>query len=158
MRYQPEEHHGNRTTSTSWVRALTGKGDLQWLPAKDFKDIELISPASCGGVNSDLQHVASLHFKKKRVWFREACKGLQVPWAQGHIELFINRATEHQAVMSSLEQVMQLSQRDMWKIFKVKFFNEDADDAGGVSREWFTTISRSLFSNKFGLFLQKWRR
>ena len=122
------------------------------MPAKDFKDIELISPASCGGVNSDLQHVASLQFKKKRVWFREACKGLQVPWAQGHIELFINRATEHQAVMSSLEQVMQLSQRDMWKIFKVKFFNEDADDAGGVSREWFTTISRSLFSNKFGLF------
>ena len=110
------------------------------------------SPASCGGVNSDLQHVASLHFKKKRVWFREACKGLQVPWAQGHIELFVNRATEHQAVTSSLQQVMQLSQRDMWKIFKVKFFNEDADDAGGVSREWFTTISRSLFSNKFGLF------
>ena len=122
------------------------------MPAKDFKDIELISPASCGGVNSDLQHVASLHFKKKGYGLGEACKGLQVPWAQGHIELFINRATEHQAVMSSLEQVMQLSQRDMWKIFKVKFFNEDADDAGGVSREWFTTISRSLFSNKFGLF------
>ena len=80
-----------------------------------------------------MQYVASLHFEKKRVWFREACKSLQVPWAQGHIELFVNRETEHQAVMSSLEQVMQLSQRDMWKIFKVKFFNEDADDAGGVT-------------------------
>jgi len=142
----------SRERGTSWVRALSGKGNLEWLPAKDVKDMEHQSPATCGGVNSDLQYTASLPFKKKRVWFREACKSLQIPWAQGHIELYINRETESQAILTSLEQVMQLTQRDLWKIFKVKFLNEDADDAGGVSREWFTTISKSLFSDKFGLF------
>ncbi len=142
----------NRKRGTSFVRALNGKGELSWLPAKDVKDMEHKSPATCGGVDSDLQYTASLPFEKKRVWFREACKSLQIPWAQGHIELYINRETERHAVLTSLEQVMQLGQRDMWKTFKVKFLNEDGDDAGGVSREWFTTISTSLFSNQFGLF------
>ena len=144
----------------SWVRVLRDNGKLDWLPANEFSDLETSSPISLStsgkmdstenaGVDSDLQYVASLPFKKKRVWFRECCKTLHVPWEEGHIELWIER---DRIINSSFEQIMPMSIRDTWKIFKVQFIGEDGNDAGGVSREWFTELTSKLFSADFGLF------
>ena len=42
----------------------------------------------------------------------------------------------------------------MKKVLQVSFSNEVSKDVGGISREFFTTIMREMFTDAFGLFSQ----
>ena len=42
----------------------------------------------------------------------------------------------------------------MRKVLQVSFQNEVSKDVGGISREFFTTIMREMFTEAFGLFRQ----
>jgi hypothetical protein len=143
--------HSHSSSSQAWVRVIHESGKIEFLNANEFADVETKAPVllSSSGEESDLQLVAAMPFDQKRVWFRECCKSLQVPWEDGHIDLYVERKY---IIQSSVEQIMALSDRDMCKTFKIVFLGENGNDAGGVSREWFTTLIEKLFDGNFGLF------
>ena len=50
------------------------------------------------------------------------------------------------------DQIMRISKRDLKKYFRVTFRGEAGLDYGGLSREFFTQLSASMFSPFYGLF------
>lgn len=55
-------------------------------------------------------------------------------------------------VLDALRELTEVNTSDLRKPLKVKFVGEEADDAGGVRKEFFMLLLREIFDPKYGMF------
>ncbi|XP_018331399.1 probable E3 ubiquitin-protein ligase HERC4 [Agrilus planipennis] len=65
--------------------------------------------------------------------------------------LFLNVSREH-IVQDTLRELMEVNSSDLKKPLKVKFHGEEAEDAGGVKKEFFMLVLREILDPKYGMF------
>ncbi|XP_074030404.1 HECT and RLD domain containing E3 ubiquitin ligase 4 isoform X3 [Leptinotarsa decemlineata] len=65
--------------------------------------------------------------------------------------LVLNISREH-IVQDALRELSQVNPRDLKKPLKVKFHDEEAEDAGGVTKEFFLLLLREILDPKYGMF------
>ena len=90
-----------------------------------------------------------LSYERKSQYFRKMCNKVRVPWSQDSQVLVISR---DRLLEDSLNQLESLQARDYHKEFAVHFEGEEAQDAGGVFKEWLSVVSAELFRCEKGLF------
>ena len=56
------------------------------------------------------------------------------------------------ALKDSMQQFMTIDDFSLHKEIKILFINEEAQDAGGLIREWFSVLMEQLFAKESGLF------
>ncbi|KAF8821804.1 HECT-domain (ubiquitin-transferase) domain-containing protein [Cardiosporidium cionae] len=88
--------------------------------------------------------------EEKKQWFHAQLNSLRVNFSTCWIDIHISREA---LLFSSYTSVRFLSGHDFHKEFKIRFAGESAQDAGGLTREWFTLCAAEIFNPKFGLFL-----
>jgi len=96
----------------------------------------------------DIAVATNFNFQDKVAWFRRACSILRVDFFRGHVKIQIRR---RHLLQDSINAVMSLDHNDLRKVWRFSFIEEDAIDAGGVSREWFESVSKAMFDPSFGL-------
>lgn len=67
----------------------------------------------------------------------------------GHKKIKVRRAS---VLEDAYAEFMKIPVSEMREIFRFEFVGEEAIDAGGVAREFFTVVSQALFNVDFGLF------
>jgi len=123
-------------------------GKLTWHPAADGYELRgLQLPSNWYWTN--MQQVAAHQFGPKLQWFRKYITQLEVKWEVGHHKIIVDR---HNLLEDSTEKFMSKKASDFRMIFRFKFKNEPALDAGGVAREWYDQLTATLFNLDFGLF------
>ncbi|KAH8259636.1 hypothetical protein KR026_008191 [Drosophila bipectinata] len=60
--------------------------------------------------------------------------------------------TRENLVQDSLRELQRYSQTDLKKPLKIKFHGEEAEDAGGVRKEFFMLLLKDLLDPKYGMF------
>ncbi|XP_055373246.1 probable E3 ubiquitin-protein ligase HERC4 isoform X2 [Condylostylus longicornis] len=65
--------------------------------------------------------------------------------------LYITVSREH-LVVDTLREIAHCTQKDLKKPLKVKFCGEEAEDAGGVRKEFFMLLLREIIDPKYGMF------
>lgn len=55
-------------------------------------------------------------------------------------------------VADTLREITQFGQNDLKKPLKVKFYDEEAEDAGGVRKEFFMLLLKDILDPKYGMF------
>ena len=104
-----------------------------------------------------LQHVVNAadgSFSDKQEFFRQQILQMRVPWQQSRKKIQVRRSD---LLATSFESIMRLKAtgaetNEFHNIWRFVFEGEEGIDAGGLSREWFSEISKSIFSVDFGLF------
>ena len=88
-------------------------------------------------------------YEAKSLWLKEFLNRIRIPWTQESIKVMIMREDLVNSSMNNLDLFMA---EDMHKEFQVTFIGEIAMDAGGLLREWFTLLMKSMFAEETGLF------
>lgn len=88
-------------------------------------------------------------YEAKSMWLKDYLNKVRIPWTQESIKVMIMR---DELVESSLNNLDLFTAEDMHKEFQVTFLGEIAMDAGGLLREWFTLLMKTMFSEENGLF------
>lgn len=71
----------------------------------------------------------------------------------GHVSQYIVlNVTRENLVQDSLRELQRYSQSDLKKPLKIKFHGEEAEDAGGVRKEFFMLLLKDLIDPKYGMF------
>ena len=91
-----------------------------------------------------------LDFENKRNYFRHELRKLGRDGGNS-LRVIVNRNSIFQ---DSYNQLAGLPVEDMKGRIRVSFKDEDAADAGGVTREWYTTLSKAMFNPLIGLFIK----
>jgi hypothetical protein len=116
---------------------------LEWRPAMDpAPSADPVNPAPSRALRQELSDIESRPFSEKVQWFYGKCRDLSVSWDEGHVEI---RCRRNALLEDSIAQFKRLNREDWRKIFRFSFVGEPALDAGGVSREWFETVSEAMF-------------
>ena len=92
-----------------------------------------------------------LDFENKRNYFRQEMQKIRNESEFSTIKIVVNRKTIFQ---DSYGQLSGCSVEDMKEKLRVSFQGEIAVDVGGVTREWYTTLSRAMFNPITGLFIK----
>lgn len=72
---------------------------------------------------------------------------------QGPVPQYIMlNVTRENLVEDTLRELMQYGTGDLKKPLKVKFQGEEAEDAGGVRKEFFMLLLKDLLDPKYGMF------
>eukprot|EP00922_Rhytidocystis_sp_ex-Travisia-forbesii_P051746 GHVS01076765.1.p1 GENE.GHVS01076765.1~~GHVS01076765.1.p1 ORF type:complete len:404 (-),score=49.07 GHVS01076765.1:257-1468(-) len=93
--------------------------------------------------------IASVPFERKKQWLYAQLNSFRVNYASAWVVVDVHR---DEFLVSSFNELRALGIHDFHKEFKFRFAGEPAQDAGGLSREWFTLISKHLFDPINGLF------
>mmetsp|Transcript_9138 Transcript_9138/g.9921 ORF Transcript_9138/g.9921 Transcript_9138/m.9921 type:complete len:471 (-) Transcript_9138:580-1992(-) len=88
-------------------------------------------------------------FHSRKNTFRTTLAAMEVPWIESHTTLIVDR---QYTFRDSFNQLCELSEEDLHKELKIHYIGEIAQDAGGLSREWFTTLFNELFNADFCMF------
>eukprot|EP00919_Chromeraceae_sp_WS-2016_P019408 GHVR01046231.1.p1 GENE.GHVR01046231.1~~GHVR01046231.1.p1 ORF type:complete len:572 (-),score=96.33 GHVR01046231.1:34-1749(-) len=99
--------------------------------------------------HSGLASAGGLSFDEKKTWFYDKLDEIRVDWQQAWITINIDRDS---LLTSSFNQLRHLSNHDLHKEFKFQFRGETAQDAGGLTREWFLIVCEALFNPDLALF------
>ena len=96
-----------------------------------------------------------LHFDIKRAFFKMKLKRMKQTLMSnrssfGTQKLSVNRET---LLEDSFQQLRFASTSDMRKRLSVSFHGEEGIDAGGVTREWYSLISKAMFNEGYMLFV-----
>ena len=86
-------------------------------------------------------------FDEKLLKLKDYIQSVKIPWENGCSYLNLTR---NDLLKESMAQIKKL---DLHKEIKINFKGEVSEDAGGIMREWFTTIFQTLESEKLKLFL-----
>jgi len=97
---------------------------------------------------SDLANVQVKNFADKTQWFQQKCAQLGVEWKDGHMRINVRREF---LLGDSVDAIMSLSRKDLRKRWRFEFINEEAIDAGGLTREWFQLVPAAIFDPDMGL-------
>ena len=90
---------------------------------------------------------ASMDLNKKIEDLKKSINSRKISWQDGFCQLEVNR---NDLLNNSIEKIEKV---DLFKELKINFTGELCYDAGGIYREWFTTIFKSLESDKLKLFV-----
>ena len=116
---------------------------LEWRPAMDpAPSADPVNPAPSRALRQELSDIESRPFSEKVQWFYGKCRDMAVSWDEGHVEI---RCRRNALLEDAIAQFKRLNREDWRKIFRFSFVGEPALDAGGVSREWFETVSEAMF-------------
>ena len=77
-------------------------------------------------------------FEEKQGIFKENLQKLKIDWSEGSNFININR---DKLIESSIEE---LSKVNLYREIKVKFKGEEEGDAGGIMREWLTSLFKEF--------------
>ena len=86
-------------------------------------------------------------FDQKIEKLKNHIKSVKIPWEDGFCQLDLNR---NDLLKESMKQIKMV---DLHKELKINFIGEVSYDAGGIMREWFTTIFQTLEMEKLKLFI-----
>lgn len=67
-------------------------------------------------------------------------------------EFVVFNVTRENIVEDTIREICQCKVKDLKKPLKVKFFGEEAEDAGGVRKEFFMLLIKDLLDQKYGMF------
>lgn len=70
---------------------------------------------------------------------------------QSNLMLLVSR---NNLVQDTITQLQMSSQEDLKKPLRVKFVDEEAEDAGGVTKEFFLLLLREILKPDYGMFLE----
>ena len=87
------------------------------------------------------------NFKTKLNELKIIINSRKISWQEGSCELKIHR---NELLKESMEQINHIN---LFKELKINFDGEICYDAGGIFREWFTTIFQTLEGDKLKLFI-----
>ncbi|CAG7668726.1 unnamed protein product [Allacma fusca] len=78
----------------------------------------------------------------------------QITGSEPHLEIqYLNMVVSRQnIVQDTIQQLYHLNTHDLKKPLRVKFVGEEAEDAGGVRKEFFLLIIREILDPKYGMF------
>ena len=86
-------------------------------------------------------------FDIKRKYFNQQMQPIKI---MGTTRLLIRRS---ELFTDSFTQISSKTPLDLRMKLHVEFQNEEGEDAGGVSREWFGAVSREIFNPDYALFI-----
>ena len=86
-------------------------------------------------------------FEQKIEKLKKAISQVKIPWEDGFCQLDLNR---NNLLIESMDKIQKV---DLHKELKINFIGEVSYDAGGIMREWFTTIFQTLEGEKLKLFI-----
>ena len=96
------------------------------------------------------KHPHLLDFENKRTYFRNEIKRLKQDRSYDDIRLNIRRT---EVFMDSFSQLKVRKPEEMHRKLRVQFAGEEGVDAGGLTREWYSILSREVFNPNYALFL-----
>lgn len=67
-------------------------------------------------------------------------------------QFIVLNVTRENLVQDTIREIARYSQNDLKKPLKVKFHGEEAEDAGGVRKEFFMLLLKDLIDPKYGMF------
>lgn len=85
--------------------------------------------------------------RDKLIWFRHQVDKNTKDFTQGLIEIKVNREN---LIQDSMKNFLDIT--DLRKEIKIVYENELSFDAGGLSRDFYTSIMKELLSQNLGLF------
>jgi hypothetical protein len=97
-----------------------------------------IFPPMIGGLSP--AQMQNGYFQEKMTWLRFQAEKLRINWEHGCEVILVDR---HNVLMSSAQQLEKINLR---KEIKIRFDNEEVDDAGGVLREWMNLACKEIFN------------
>ncbi|KAK5650940.1 hypothetical protein RI129_001969 [Pyrocoelia pectoralis] len=71
---------------------------------------------------------------------------------QGVHQFLVLNVTREAIVSDTLRELIEVDSNDLKKPLKVKFYGEEAEDAGGVRKEFFMLLLREILDPKYGMF------
>lgn len=74
------------------------------------------------------------------------------PDPQSANEFVVFNVTRENIVDDTIREISICSVSDLKKPLKVKFFGEEAEDAGGVRKEFFLLLMKEILDQKYGMF------
>ena len=98
--------------------------------------------------NSRINKSENIDFNVKIEELHKEIGKKKISWEEGAEYLNINRMN---IIRESLKQIDDIN---IFKEWKINFIGETNYDAGGIMREWFTTLFKSLEDEKLNLFIQ----
>lgn len=87
----------------------------------------------------------------KRIWMYRKIENLKKNFGNEFIQLFIRKAEIYH---DSFEQIKTIQHFELLKQIKISYENEDAQDAGGLFRDWLTLLIKEILKPENGLFLR----
>ena len=96
-----------------------------------------------------LRFPSLLDFENKRNYFKHEQKRIRGHDGMATLRVSVNRES---IFTDSYNQLATLPVSELKGRIRVSFKNEQAADAGGVTREWYTTLSRAMFNPIIALF------
>jgi len=118
-----------------------------YLPKEDNDLNKLIFKYSKEYVISPVKDKSLKDLNKKIEDLKKCINSRKISWEEGCCNLEVNRNDLLNDSMEKIEKV------DLFKELKISFTGELCYDAGGIFREWFTTIFKSLESASLKLFV-----
>jgi len=91
-------------------------------------------------------------FDNKHHFFRQEIKKMKRTGAYDAIRIAVNRTHIFRIFEESFEQMNGFSPEEWKGKLEITFANERGQDAGGLTREWFTEISKQMFNPNLGMF------
>ena len=88
------------------------------------------------------------NFEEKLIVFKTNLQKLKIDWTEGSNYVNINR---DKLIESSIEE---LSKVNLYREIKVKFKGEEEGDAGGIMREWLTSLFKEFQKPENKLFIK----
>lgn len=67
-------------------------------------------------------------------------------------EFVVFNVTRENIVNDTIREICMCNAKDLKKPLKVKFFGEEAEDAGGVRKEFFLLLMKEILDQKYGMF------
>ena len=93
--------------------------------------------------------VRNLPTEEKRVWLYSKFEEIKNEFEKESVILIVDR---NFILRDSLEQLNTVTDLDLRKDIKIHFIDEEAQDAGGLIKEWFSSVFEELLSDKLNLF------
>ena len=91
------------------------------------------------------------YFYKKRIWLRKKLISFIIDNTKNNSPLVISRKNIFD---ESYNQFMTSTELNLHRNIQIYFIEEVAHDAGGVEREWYSTIFKEIFSEKYKFFYE----
>ena len=114
-------------------------------PSQDYELNELIYQNSKKYIALNIDKTQTLEQKIEKL--KAEIKKVKISWEEGSDTLNLNR---NNMLSESMEQINKVN---LHKEVKINFIGEVSYDAGGIMREWFTTIFQTLEGEKLKLFV-----
>ena len=114
-------------------------------PSQDYELNELIYQNSKKYIALNIDKTQTMEQKIEKL--KAEIKKVKISWEEGSDTLNLNR---NNMLSESMEQINKVN---LHKEVKINFIGEVSYDAGGIMREWFTTIFQTLEGEKLKLFV-----